>query len=69
MYTTVNYKTKKELREAVARGETITYYQPGPFSGNEVRDGVIHVEGPHYPQPHRWYAACEVKNGLITKVK
>lgn len=69
MYTDFNFKTKKALREAVAAGKRVTYYQPGPFSGNEPRDGTIYVEGPHYPKPHTWYAQCEVKDGVIVKVK
>jgi hypothetical protein len=86
MYTNRNFKTKKELKEAVAarleylaaceRGEgeatafvrPVTYYQPGPFGGNEPRNGKFAVEGPHYPKPHRWYAACTAENGEIVKV-
>ena len=69
MYTERNFKTKKALKQAVQAGERVTYYQPGPFGGNEPRDGTIYVEGPHYPEPHRWYAACEVKDGVIVDVK
>jgi hypothetical protein len=47
----------------------VTYYQPGPFGGNEPQDGTIYVEGPHYPEPHLWYASCIVKGGVIVKVK
>lgn len=69
MYTDINFKTKKALKEAVASGKEVTYYQPGPFGGNEPQNGTIYVEGPHYPEPHRWYAKCEAKNGLIVSVK
>lgn len=69
MYTTRNFKTKKALKEAVADGEQIGYYQPGPFGGNEPRDGTITLEGPHYPAPHTWYAQATVKNGVIVSVK
>lgn len=69
MYTTTNYKTKKALKDAVAAGIRVTYYQPGPFGGNEPRNGTIYVEGPHYPEPHRWYATCEVKDGIVVRVK
>lgn len=69
MYTTINFKTKKELKAAVANGEKITYYQLGPFGGNEPKDGKITIEGPHYPEPHRWYAECDVVNGYIVKVR
>lgn len=73
MYTDINFKTKKALKEAVkAWKETgqgaVTYYQPGPFGGNEPREGTIYVEGPHYPAPHRWYAKCGVKNSVIFQV-
>ena len=68
MYTHTNYKTKKSLREAVKAGDSVTYYQPGPFGGNEPADGSFCVEGPHYPQPHKWYASCTAVNGIIVKV-
>jgi len=69
MYTSKNFKSKKALKDAVAAGERVTYFQPGPFGGNEPRDGNIVLEGPHYPEPHRWYAQATVKDGLIVKVK
>lgn len=69
MYTTINFKTKKALKEAVKNGEKVTYYQPGPFGGNEPTDGQFCVEGPHYPEPHRWYATCTAKDGVIVNVK
>jgi hypothetical protein len=69
MYTTIDFPTKKALKEAVAKGERITYYQPGPFGGNEPKDGTIFCKGPHYPKPHKWYAQCECKDGAIVKVK
>ena len=69
MYTTINFKTKKALKEAVANGEKITVYQPGPFGGNEPKDGVVCVEGPHYPEPHKWYAEVVLAGGYIVKVR
>lgn len=69
MYTNINFRTKKELKEAVAAGKKITVYQPGPFGGNEPANGTVCVEGPHYPEPHRWYAECTLENGYITKVR
>ena len=69
MYTDKNYKTKKELKADVAAGKQVTYYQPGPFGGNEPKDGRFCVEGPHYPQPHKWYAQCIAKDGVIISVK
>ena len=69
MYTHTNYKTKKLLREAVASGCEVGYYQPGPFGGSEPKDGTVCIEGPHYPAAHSWYASCRVENGLIVSVK
>ena len=69
MYTHINFKTKKALKEAVAAGKHVTYYQPGPFGGKEPMDGTIYLEGPHYPEAHRWYAEAQVKDGFIVRVK
>ena len=69
MYTTQNFRSKKALKEAVAAGQVVTYFQPGPFGGKEPQDGKVYCEGPHYPEAHKWYAECEVKGGQIVKVK
>lgn len=69
MYTVRNFPSKKALKEAVAAGEKVAYYQPGPFGGNEPSDGVVFLEGPHYPKPHSWYAEAIAKDGYIVKVK
>ena len=69
MYTHTNFKTKKALKEAVEGGVVVTFFQPGPFGGNEPEDGTIYCEGPHYPEPHRWYATCEAVAGQIVSVK
>ena len=67
MYTSINFRTKKELKEAVAKGDKVTIYAPGlgtpQENGNEV------VEGPHYPKPHRWWATVVMKDGYVVKVK
>jgi len=67
MYTTHNFRTKKQLKEAVAAGQNVTIYAPG--LGQPKDNGTEFVEGPHYPEPHRWYAEVIVKDGIITKVK
>lgn len=69
MYTTTNFKTKKALKEAVANGDEVAYYQPGPFGGNEEQNGSFCVEGPHFPKPHKWYATCVAKDGVIVSMK
>lgn len=69
MYTTINFKTKKALKEAIKNGEKVGIFQPGPFSSNEPKNGTIYIEGPHYPEPHSWYAEATLKDGYIIKVK
>lgn len=68
MYTTINFKTKKAFKEAVERGERVTVYQPGPFGGNVPKNGRVCIEGPHFPEPHRWYATATLENGVVVKV-
>jgi hypothetical protein len=69
MYTHRNFKTKRGLKEAVARGDMITVFQPGPPGGAVPRDGVVYLEGPHYSEPHKWYAQATLKDGKVVKVK
>lgn len=66
MYVTPNFKTKKALRDAVAAGEIVEVFSPGPFP--PTRDGRESVEGPHFPKPHRWYARVEVVDGVVMSV-
>lgn len=68
MYTIRNFKTKKALKEAIAKGEKIGVYQPGQFGGNTPTDGKVTLEGPHFPAPHSWYASATLKDGYIVKV-
>ena len=67
MYTSINFKTKKAFKDAVLAGQTITLYAPG--LGSPKENGREYVEGPHYPQPHKWYAQVEMKDGKVIKIK
>lgn len=67
MYTSTNFKSKKALKEAVAAGQTVTIFAPG--LGTPKENGTETVCGPHYPEPHKWYAQVEMKDGKIIKVK
>lgn len=73
MYTTKNFRTKKALKEAVAGGEKVTIFQPGgvfnPPEANPSYSGKAYLEGPHYPEPHSWYAEAMLKDGYVVKVK
>ena len=67
MYVSPNFKTKKALKEALAAGQTVEAFSPGPFPC--PRQGRVSVEGPHYPAPHTWYAVVLVKDGRVVKVE
>ncbi len=66
MYVNPNFRTKKALKEAVKKGDRVEVYSPGPFPCRT--EGSESVEGPHYPEPHKWYARVTVKDGLVVKV-
>jgi len=66
MYVRPNFRTKKELKEAIKAGQLVSVFSPGPFPC--TLNGKEYIEGPHYPKPHTWYASVEVKDGYVTKV-
>jgi hypothetical protein len=72
VYTVENYRTKKALKEAVANaaanGNAVTVFDPGGFRSPKQINGDITLEGPHFPEPHRWYARAEVAQGVIVKI-
>lgn len=65
-YCVKNYKTKKTLKEDLASGVEIRCYEPG--MGSVPENGTVYLEGPHYPEQHRWYAKATIENGRIVKV-
>ena len=69
MYCETNFGTKKALREAIRDGQRVTIYQPGIMRGKEPTNGTVYLEGPHYPQPHKWYAEATIKDGVVVQVR
>lgn len=75
-YTTINFKTKKALKEAVAqfndreivKGNPVTCFQPGLGPDLSNFTGKVYLEGPHYPAAHTWYAEAELVDGKVVKV-
>ena len=67
MYTEINFRTKKAMKEAFKEGKSLRTYQPGGMFPAKT-DGRACIEGPHYPEAHKWYASVELKDGIITKV-
>lgn len=79
-YTVTNFKTKKALKEAVDYYNEKFLYHINKISGVMCYNsclgpdlsnftGTVFLEGPHYPEPHRWYAQGEMKDGVLIKVK
>lgn len=67
-YVTPNFKTKKELKDAVKAGQTVSVFNPG--LGTVPNTGWVYgIEGPHYPKPHTWDASVYVEDGRVTKVR
>jgi hypothetical protein len=67
MYTVTNFKTKKALKDALKEGKGVEVFQPG--LGSVPSNGTVFLEGPHYPQPHTWYAQGTMKDGKLVSVK
>jgi hypothetical protein len=81
-YTHYNFRSKKALKEAVEKqnkGEKIfpgwslerkiRCYNPGLGGDLSNHTGKVYLEGPHYPEAHKWYAEGEMKDGVLIKVK
>lgn len=67
-YSNVDFKTKRELKDAIKAGRKIGIFNPsGMFPCKQ--DGIEYLEGPHYPKPHTWYASVVMKDGYIVSVK
>jgi hypothetical protein len=66
MYVRPDFKSKKDLKDAVKARALVTVYAPG--LGTPVLNGKEYVCGPHSPRPHTWYATVLVLDGRVTKV-
>ena len=65
-YTHRNFRTKKALKEAIANHCNITIFEPA--MGEAIENGIVYLEGPHAPEPHKWYAQAIMQDGLVVKV-
>lgn len=62
-----DYKTKKQLKEAV--GQSLRYIETSAF-GTEYKDnGKVTMVGPDAYHDRKWYATITMENGLIKAVK
>lgn len=77
MYVAGNPQSKAELRRWIKEGKKLEVYSPGmgicthtsATHAAKPNNGTVTIEGPHYPQPHRWYGVATIKDGVIIKVK
>jgi hypothetical protein len=67
-YVVGNPKTKKLLKEWIKSDKDVQVFQPGRFGG-DLLNGSVALEGPQYPEAHRWYAEGTLKDGRLIKVK
>lgn len=68
-YVSGNPKSKAEIKRGLKEGKTYRVFYPGIGSLPEG-GGVVYLEGPHYPKPHRWYAQGTVDaDGKLLTIK
>jgi hypothetical protein len=60
---------RRVVTDAIERGERVTIYAPGIGPDYSNRTGSATVEGPHYPEPHTWYAEVTLESGVVKEVK
>ena len=66
MYLSPNFKSLAAAKRAIKAGEIVTCFAPG--MGEVPVNGKAYVEGPHYPEPHRWYAQATIVEGKVVKL-
>lgn len=71
MYVSPNYRTKKAVKEAIESGNPPNVYQPNGDLFNTIvpTNGTVTLEGPHYPEPHKWYAVGTMKDGKLVSIR
>ena len=66
-YVDPNFPSEKAFLAAIKAGERLAVYSQGPFP--VTQNGRVSIEGPHYPQPHTWYASATVADGIVVSAK
>lgn len=67
MYVRPNFRTKAALKRAIIAGTPVEVFAPG--LGTIPENGTVYLEGPHYPEPHRWYGVGEMEDGKLVRVR
>ena len=70
MYLSTNPKSKAAAKRELAAGIIATVFQPGGIFHTEgISDGEHAVEGPHFPEAHRWYGVATVKDQKLVSLR
>lgn len=71
MYTNTNFKSKKAFKDALLEGKKITVRDMDVMAPKDMSkySGRVAISGPWYPEPHKWYAEVDLKEGIVVKVK
>jgi len=69
-YLYPNLKSKKAYKEAIKAGQCITAKENTPYEEVPVvNSSRCHFEGPHSPEPHKFYGVAVVKDGRVVSIK
>ncbi len=67
-YLYPNLKSKAAYKRAISAGTTEIVARPSGPMGTVPENGKTAFEGPHYPEPHRFYGTATIVDGRVTKV-
>jgi hypothetical protein len=67
-YLYPNLPSKVAYKRAIEEGREVLAKRNTPWGQILVEDDTVTFEGPHFPQPHRYYGRAVVKNGKVVKV-
>jgi len=68
-YLYPNLKSKKAFKEAIKAGQCITAQENIPWGTKRIENGKCTFEGPHYPEPHKFYGQVVVESGVVVKIE
>jgi len=67
-YTSVNFRTKRELKLALIEGRLIQCEDQTPWGGRKIMSGTATLSGPWAPKAHTWYATGVVEGGYLISI-
>ena len=61
-YVSPNFRSDSHLKKALAANE------PVEVLGTIPENGTVDLEGPHWPEPSKWYATGIVEGGKLVRL-